>query len=105
MYMYTISQYYCQYCRLHDQIGVDSLTNSLLLKIFSYLDPKTLCRCAQVGTMLYMYVHVYSIPSSYPLDIHRCVEDGITSQTLPNCGNTTAGSWEGLRVWVTWRQL
>lgn len=36
------------WCRLHDQISIDSLPDSILLKIFSFLDVRALCRCAQV---------------------------------------------------------
>ena len=35
--------------RLQEQIGLDSLSDSLILKVFSYLDPVMLCRCAQVS--------------------------------------------------------
>jgi hypothetical protein len=38
----------CVYHKLQSERGINSLSNELLLKIFSYLDAKSLCRCASV---------------------------------------------------------
>ena len=35
--------------RLRDKVSIDSLQDSTLLVVFSYLDPQSLCKCAQVS--------------------------------------------------------
>ena len=46
---YIVShQYALVFFRLHDQMSIDSLTDAIILKVFHYLDVKSLCRSSQV---------------------------------------------------------
>ena len=38
-----------RHSRLRDKVSIDTLPDSTLLVIFSYLDPQSLCKCAQVS--------------------------------------------------------
>ena len=44
--------------RLQNKVNVESLPDSILLEIFAYLDPQSLCRCSQVSVCVRVCVFV-----------------------------------------------
>ena len=77
--------------RLRDKVSIDTLPDSTLLVIFSYLDPLSLCKCAQVS----QYCNIIDLitPSLLVMQcVHVCLREGSGSQGY-NYGELEAMTW------------